>query len=131
MNKWQEIWQKRELDPNRESTQTRLLTADGFDTLGGVGESVWQDYVHKIVTRLRLTPESSVFEVGCGSGAFLYPLYMAGYSVAGIDYAGNLVKIAQEAMPGSRISASAGYRHFHRRQFDTVLSMGVFALPEL
>jgi 2-polyprenyl-3-methyl-5-hydroxy-6-metoxy-1,4-benzoquinol methylase len=41
----------------------------------------------------------SVFEVGCGGGAFLYPLYRNGLKVAGIDYASNLVHLAKLAMP--------------------------------
>ena len=43
--------------------------------------------------------DETIFEVGCGAGAFLYPFYEAGHHVSGIDYSTELINIAKGAMP--------------------------------
>ncbi|NEO93342.1 MAG: class I SAM-dependent methyltransferase, partial [Moorea sp. SIO3G5] len=67
-----------------------------------------------------------LLEVGCGAGTFLYPFYQQGNPVAGIDYSANLVKIALAAMPQATISVGEAIDLPRDRQFDVVLSGGVF-----
>ena len=77
---WDEIWESRQLDPSARSTLSALLAADGFDTpTARLSEADWVHAIDGIVDRIELNANGSVFEVGCGAGAFLYVLYTRGY----------------------------------------------------
>ena len=72
---------------------------NGFDGFGGIEPSAWLSYTERIAANIQLRPPDTVFEVGCGAGAFLYPFYQRGHAVAGIDFAENLIQVARRAMP--------------------------------
>lgn len=128
MQNWQTIWNKQQIDKTLESTLERLIAVDGFNSpFGGMKDSeIWMDYVERTATKLQIKPEDSLFEVGCGGGAFLYPFYQKGHKVAGIDYAPNLVKIAQDAMPNATINVGEALNITAGNQFNAVISNGVF-----
>jgi SAM-dependent methyltransferase len=107
---WKEIWEARKLDPTLDSTLAQLLAADGFDMpFGRVGEQAWADYVSQMAATIGIVPGSTVFEVGCGAGAFLLDLYERGCEVGGLDGSSSLVRIAAQVMPlGKWIHADAG-----------------------
>jgi SAM-dependent methyltransferase len=52
-----------------------------------------------LASRVGIRGSDSLFEVGCGSGAFLYPFFEEGYEVAGLDYSTELIAIACDVMP--------------------------------
>jgi trans-aconitate methyltransferase len=64
--------------------------------------SNWVDYVEHIAETLDIGPGTSVFDVGCGAGEFLYPLSQNGYRVGGIDASEGLVREASQLMPAGR-----------------------------
>ncbi len=69
---WQKVWESRKLTTHG-SVQEQLIRANGFDS--GVGEVDIDRYTHFVnyySELINLKPGESVFEVGCGSGAFLY-----------------------------------------------------------
>src|SRR5262249_45792310 len=103
-NGWFAVWSSRQVGLSDASCLPQLLAADGFDSLGAIDEAAWRTYVHRMAAGLRLSPEDSIFEVGCGAGAFLYPLYLQGNPVAGIDYSARLVQTARQIMPEAEIS---------------------------
>lgn len=107
---WDAIWEARGLDVSAGSMLQALMTAGGRDTeFGRVDEESWLTYVRRITTQLDLEPNSSVFEVGCGAGAFLYDLYRSGYQVSGIDRSTSLVSYARQTMPSGTFEvADAG-----------------------
>lgn len=71
-------------------------------------------------------PHSSVFEVGCGAGAYLFELHQAGCEVAGLDASSALLHYAQEVMPrGRRLLAEADDLD-PCEPFDFVVACGVF-----
>ncbi|MGE0461682.1 MAG: class I SAM-dependent methyltransferase [Vicinamibacterales bacterium] len=74
-----------------------LMAADG--TLEGSAEAEWRDFVEHVVETLDVGPGTSVWDAGCGAGAFLYPLWENGYVVGGMDQAASLVERARAAMP--------------------------------
>ncbi len=75
---------------------------DGFDTpLGKMTESDWRDYVETSIKNLDLKTNETVFEIGCGCGAFIYVLYEKGFDVSGIDFSPPLIEIAKKMMPES------------------------------
>ena len=40
-----------------------------------MSESDWKKYIKLVLERYNINKEDSIFEVGCGAGAFLYTLY--------------------------------------------------------
>jgi len=124
---WKTVWDERRLDPGRGSVLAQLMAADGLDTgFGSVAEAGWRDFVHRVAGTLGLAAGDSVFEVGCGAGAFLYELALAGIAVAGADQSAALVGYARAAMPDGRFDVGEAAGLAVVPQFDVVLSCGVF-----
>ena len=92
MNKWQQIWQRRRdnlqhIDTNdTRAVFAELIRLDGYDSAGLTTELV--DYMAHQYDDLKsaLNIGGSVFEVGCGAGAWLYMFARDGYTVGGLDY---------------------------------------------
>lgn len=99
---WHRIWSNRTpIDTQEGSVLQKLICIDGFDSpLGLMKEEQWNDYVALFARRSGIVPSDSIFEVGCGCGAFLYPFFTKDHEVGGIDYSSELVQIAQTVMPG-------------------------------
>ncbi len=57
-----------------------------------------------VAETLDIGPGTEVFEVGCGDGAFLAPLYDNGYLVGGLDADPALIAAARAAMPDGRFT---------------------------
>ena len=61
-----------------------LLKANGVD--GGAGsfnQEDWQIYTQEYFDRIGIKSGDTVFDFGCGSGAFIYPLYLKMHTVGG------------------------------------------------
>jgi trans-aconitate methyltransferase len=131
MTKWQEIWEKRRihgLDQSDDINLQDLIFADGFDT-GGFGKVTleeWKHYIRFISKKMDLAPTDSIFEIGCGCGAFLFMWYKEGHHVGGIDYAENLISVAQHVMGGMNFRVSEAINFDTDEKFDIVISNGVF-----
>lgn len=124
---WKEVWAERQLDPDRGSLLAQLLAADGFDTgFGDVQEPNWNAYVAHWAGALGLGAGSSVFEVGCGAGAFLYPLAEFGCRVSGIDQSSALIDAARSALPDGDFAVADAAELPLEPHVDAVVSMGVF-----
>jgi 2-polyprenyl-3-methyl-5-hydroxy-6-metoxy-1,4-benzoquinol methylase len=96
---WHKIWNSRFTVKPGGSLQ-QLIDLDGFDSpLGAMTEESWREYVAIFINRCLSSKDDSIFEIGCGSGAFLFPLYQQGYTVGGIDYSAELLYIAKSFMP--------------------------------
>jgi trans-aconitate methyltransferase len=127
INNWYTIWNRKEITDTDKSILASLIAADGFDTAyGGIEESSWIYYIQRQAIKLEISPDDSIFEVGCGAGAFLYPFYQQGNPVAGIDYSAKLVKIAKDTMPKAAISMGEAVDISMKNQFDLVVSNAVF-----
>ena len=74
MSNWKEIWNRR--TSNGEGVDLdALIKLDGFDTgAGRIDVADWRTYVEHIAEKLGIRNGETVFEVGCGAGAFLYAL---------------------------------------------------------
>ena len=84
-----------------------LIKADGFDI--GAGSFIlknWKIYTQEFYNKLSIKPSESVYDVGCGSGAFLYPLYLSNIKVGGVDYSSPLVDLANRVMKNSDFETS-------------------------
>lgn len=125
MDKWKEIWNKRTYDG--EINLEALLRADGFDTgAGSMNIDNWLVFVDEIENKILKEQNYSIFEVGCGSGAFLYPLYLRNYKVAGIDYSEPLINLAKKAMPEMSFSLEEAINIDTQEKYDVSITCSVF-----
>jgi trans-aconitate methyltransferase len=105
------------------------MDLDGFDCgAGRVAVEDMREYALIIAKRLGIINGMSVYEVGCGAGAFLYSLceQLPQLRVGGCDFAENLVRIAaQQFLAGEFVVAEAASISADTK-YDIVLSNGVF-----
>jgi len=125
-NRWHAIWQRRTPYPDLTSTLAQLIPLDGYNAFGGPSETNWLAYIEQIAARLPIASDASVFDVGCGSGAFLYPFYQAGRRVGGLDYSETLVNIARATMPNADLQVGEATTLNTAETFDVVVSQAMF-----
>jgi trans-aconitate methyltransferase len=115
------------MDPAYGSVLAQLLAADGFDQpFGRIGDEAWREHVRRTAAKIGIVPGSSVFDVGCGAGAYLFELYRQGCTVAGLDASHALIRCAREVMPrGTFIQADAAELDV-REPFDFVVANSSF-----
>lgn len=128
MQDWKTIWSRKQAEAGSGSVLAQLLDIDGFTSAFGRLDDTgpWMDYVEMQAKRLGMQPGDSLYEVGCGGGAFLYPFWQRGHAVAGADYAPNLVAVARRAMPGARLRVLEARDIPTEEPADVVVSNGVF-----
>jgi trans-aconitate methyltransferase len=127
-NDWQRVWNKKSLNTKIDSVQAQLLEADGFtSSFGGLHDlDAYQAHIQNITRKLELESQDSIYEVGCGSGAFLYPFYQAGHQISGLDYSESLIGIARDVMPKAVLEVGEAINIPEHSSFDIVFSNGVF-----
>jgi len=124
---WDEIWNARVLDRTHDDTLAALLAADGFDTgFGNMTTESWVEFIRSVERLLGLEAPASVYEVGCGAGAFLFDLASRGYRVAGSDRSTTLIGYAREALPDGRFAVADAAELPVEEPSDVVVSCGVF-----
>ena len=101
LQNWKTVWDKREIPESTNcSTLEALILCDGFDSpLGIMNETDWRNYIQLMFYKLEIEINDSVFEIGCGAGAFLYPFYEKFFKIGGIDISKSLIDIAKIYMP--------------------------------
>lgn len=125
---WKRVWEARSLSSQEGSILGRLLAADGYDTeYAEINENSWIEFVDRWAAKLEISSQHSVFEVGCGAGAFLYGLYCKGCTVGGIDWSTNLVNIAKSAMPTGDFGVKEAANLDALPSVDVVFACSVFA----
>jgi len=129
MNKWQTIWGKKSLTniDGSKAILNQLLELDGFDTgFSSIKAGDWNSYVIYIKNKLDIHKNNTIYDVGCGAGAFLYPLYEIGIHVGGIDYSDALISAAKHFMPNGQFNHMEANGLSIDEQYDFVVSNGVF-----
>lgn len=127
-NNWRRIWERKGAEVgDATSDLERLLKANGYDTgVAGVTTSAWNAHVDRVLDRLGASAGQTIYEVGCGAGAFLLPVHERGLTVAGCDYSSTLAAIAAMAVPGGDIECCQASEIPVSPQCDFVVSSGVF-----
>lgn len=135
--KWKEIWENREdhienIDKNDpQKLFIELKRIDGFDVVdGGIPYQSLIDQNTNFLKRLQKYEKiSSIFDVGCGCGANLYLFRRNGLSVGGIDYSGNLIKIAKKVLQGEYIELihDEAINIPEEHKYDSVIANSVFS----
>jgi len=128
MNNWKNIWNNKilNMDKSAKSILQMLIEIDGFNTgYGSISEEAWLKYISYVEDRLNLNKSKSIYEVGCGAGAFLYPFYQKGYTLGGIDYSDSLINLANKNMIGT-FEAGEATNITDTHRYDIVISNSVF-----
>jgi len=124
---WNDIWAGRRLDPTLGSRLAQLLAIDGYDTpFATVSEETWTAHVAGWAETLGLIEGSSVFEIGCGAGAFLYPLAGLGCRVGGLDRSPALVDVARAVLPDGVFLVTEAAEMELQPTVDVVVSCAAF-----
>ena len=127
MNKWKKIWENRNIKTSDKSILNKLIAVDGFDTgYGTINENDWLKYIDYIEEKLNLQNTDSLYEVGCGAGAFLHKFYNQGNIVGGIDYSENLIDISKEYLPNGNFEISEAINMNISEKYSYVISNSVF-----
>jgi SAM-dependent methyltransferase len=137
--RWKRIWEDKgagglgEEVRDGDEALTRLLVLNGYLTsTAQVTPDVWRAYVQAIAGRMGIRAGDRLFEVGCGSGAFLHPFRAMGCVTDGLDYSAGLVDVARQVLPGGRFEVAEGRDVDPRETYDIVLSQGAFLyFPDL
>lgn len=125
---WKTIWGGKTPDAEYGLSLEGLLRMAGFASpFGGLqGTSAWREYVARQASLLGLQAGESVYEVGCGAGAFLLPLHESGHAVAGSDFSSAMTAVAQDVMPQGDFQTLEASNLPQTPQTDVVLANGVF-----
>jgi trans-aconitate methyltransferase len=123
---WKEIWEDRVANIE-DVTHVELLKANGYDSsrsnLTPDTLKVAQNYYSKIID---LHLKDSIYEVGCGSGAFLYPLWLHNHRVGGIDLSHNLIEVAEVNLSEGDFVQGEATEINTEEKYDHVMSFGCF-----
>lgn len=132
-NKWKAIWNRRKptadaLAGSWQEVFLELKRLNGYDVMGdGISLEAFLEEDIQIRELLGLSVNSSVFEIGCGTGANIYLMARDGMTVGGIDYAGSLIEIAHKVLPHStELSSGEADIIATEQKYDAVFSNGVF-----
>ena len=90
------VWSKRTVCADFTDILSELIRLDGFDgKTGKIEINAWLKYIDFIRNYIGIEKNESIFEIGCGSGAFLYPFFLKGHVVGGVDYSESLINAAK------------------------------------
>ncbi|MDB9900847.1 class I SAM-dependent methyltransferase [Gammaproteobacteria bacterium] len=125
MSHWKKIWNKD--DRINQIILECLVKADGFDSgAGSFTLEDWEKYQLEYIHKLDISPSDTIYDVGCGSGAFLYDLYLQKHSVGGVDYSMSLINLANSIMPNGEFTCDEAININTDLAYDFTLSHSVF-----
>lgn len=126
---WRSVWERKGEEAGDATTLSidALLQANGYDTdCSDITPAAWAAFVDRVLNRLGANSGDTLFEVGCGAGAFLLACHDRGLTVAGCDYSTTLAALASKALPDSLIVCRQANELSVLPQYDFVVSAGVF-----
>lgn len=125
MENWKKIWNKNKRV--EKIILETLIKADGFDSgAGSFSVDNWSEYLQLFFKKLDIKNGQSVFDVGCGSGAFIYPLFIQNHKVGGVDYSSVLINLANTIMKNSSFEIDEAINIDINEKYDLVISHSVF-----
>jgi ubiquinone/menaquinone biosynthesis C-methylase UbiE len=78
MDEWKRIWNEDERIS--KIILESLIKADGFDSgAGSFNVDDWITYTNELCDELNISKNNSFYDIGCGSGAFVYSLNLKGH----------------------------------------------------
>lgn len=113
---------------NAEARRSDLSELKDFARWNFISAVDWTTLCRRSADFAGIKDGDQLFEAGCGSGAFLAEI--AAYrkvSLAGVDFAENLIAIASSRLVGDfRVADITDLKEIHSASYDKVLSHGVF-----
>jgi len=113
---------------NRLGQRQDVVHLKDFARWSYLSSDDWTELCRRSAAFIGVQAGDRLFEAGCGSGAFLAEV--AAYrsvSLAGVDFAENLVAIAQSRLSGDfRVADITNLSFIDAGSYDKVLSHGVF-----
>tara|TARA_B100001250_G_C19813324_1_gene796900 strand:- start:3719 stop:4396 length:678 start_codon:yes stop_codon:yes gene_type:complete len=126
MNDWYEIWNNRSIN-KKPYDMLNLLKLNGHDTnTGSINKEDWLNYFKLIYKKSNINKLDSIYEIGCGAGAFLKIFYDLDHEVSGSDYSKNLLKVIKEIMPNAFFKNEHANKINTEKKYDIVLANSVF-----
>ena len=128
IDNWRAIWERKGGQiQNSTSDLEQLLSANGFDTgHGDIAVEAWTSYTERVLGLLGAEARHSIYEVGCGAGAFLMPVRELGLSIAGSDYSATSVTAASKALPDGQFDCCEARDVPPLPEYDFVIANSVF-----
>ena len=125
MDSWRKIWDNKNR-VNNFLFET-LIKADGFETgAGNFTLEDWKLYTESLLKYLDIAKNDTIFDVGCGSGAFLFNHFINNHKVGGLDYSEALIELAKIIFKGSDFSIDEASKLDTKNKYDFVVSHSVF-----
>lgn len=87
---WKEAMDANQGTQNFASVWDRQASRWNLSTMGN------GDYAHQVVSRMRLEPDWTVMDVGCGTGALAIPIAKRVKSVTAVDVSSEMLRYLQE-----------------------------------
>lgn len=127
-DRWYGIWNSRCGDSAADLSLEKLIVLNGFDSGSiAIGATEWRANAQRVAALLGIQAGESVFEIGCGSGAFLLALReVVQCEVAGADYSAGLIAAARKVFPTNRFEVANATELDTSEQFDVVISHSMF-----
>jgi len=129
LKRWQIVWERKGKEKTKEEfTLQDLIEMNGFDKgASKITKKIWLKAVEIVKDKLDFKRGDILLEIGCGSGAMIFPLARMGIKIVGIDYSFPLIKIAFKVVPKiDALVSEAKFLPFKNRSFDKILSHSVF-----
>ena len=132
-DKWKAIWNRRKpardnLSGDWQEVFLELKRLNGYDVMGGgIALDAFLEQDAQTRELLQVSAGSSVFEVGCGTGANIYLMARSGMTVGGTDYAEGLIETARKVLPSpTELYSGEADTIATEQKYDAVFSNGVF-----
>jgi len=127
-DRWFGIWNSRGGDSAADLSLEKLIILNGFDSGSiAIGAAEWRENARRVAALLGIQTGDSIFEVGCGSGAFLFALKeVIQCEVAGADYSAGLIAAARKIFPENRFDVTNATELDTSEQYDLVISHSMF-----
>ncbi len=127
-SRWQGVWNQRKPPDDKTVGLRDLLDLDGYDTaVSQITPDNMRSYARTISEILGITTGSSVYEVGCGAGAFLYALReQIEIWIGGCDYSSALIDVTRRVLPAGDFAVLEAAELPQVPYYDLVISNGVF-----
>lgn len=140
-NDWEKIWQNRKADGNelQSNDENRVLLElkrlNGFDLVkDGISEEAYKSLCNDIIDMLSSNDNhnriTSIYEVGCGSGANLFLMEKNGLITGGIDYSEALIGVARRVLKSNDIESGEAIAVPALPLYDSVFAVDVFSYFE-
>lgn len=124
---WKDIWVKRKNLNIDNITHNELFKVNGFD---GLHSSISEDTIIPALDlyseKMNLWLNESIYEIGCGAGAFLYHWHKKGHKVGGCDISSSLLEYADIAIPNSKWECVEANKLIVKDKYDHVISFSTF-----